>query len=181
MGITTAVNKTKGTSTQLVCLGTLINSHTFKLCIPAEKLAQLQLLIRSWLGKQSSTRKELEQNCNICNRTVKSMAGISRTLLGFLSHVTTIISQGRPFPWELFPCTNCRKHPSTTFTSMQVQELTFTDGRHSFRHGMANPPSWYQLLSLKSLLMHLVHMAVMLFLIPGSSWNGQRAGIRFTL
>ena len=84
MGIPVAADKTDGPSTQLVFLGILIDTHTFKLRLPAEKLSHLQLLLQSWLGKRSCTRRELE------------------SLLGFLSHAGTVITQGCPFLRDLF-------------------------------------------------------------------------------
>lgn len=84
LGIPVASHKTEGPSTILTFLGILMDTHKFELRLPADKLARLQALIRSWSGKRSCTKKELE------------------SLLGHLSHAATVITQGRTFLRELF-------------------------------------------------------------------------------
>ena len=51
VGIPVAANKIEGLCKQLVFLGILIGTQTLELYLPAEELAHLQLLVRSWLGK----------------------------------------------------------------------------------------------------------------------------------
>ena len=78
------MHKTEGPSTLLVFLGILIDTETFELRLPAEKLSRLQEAMRLWVNKRSCTKKELE------------------SILGHLSPAT-VIPQGRPFLRELFP------------------------------------------------------------------------------
>lgn len=84
VGIPVAVHKTEGPATALAFLGILIDTHTFELRLPADKLAHLQELIQSWVGRKHCTRRDLE------------------SLLGYLSHAATVINQGRTFLRQLF-------------------------------------------------------------------------------
>ena len=84
LGIQVASHKTEGPSTSLTFLGILMDTHTFELRLPAEKLARLQALIRVWTGKKACTKRDLE------------------SFLGHLSHAATVITQGRTFLRELF-------------------------------------------------------------------------------
>ena len=60
LDIPVAAQKTEGPATAITFLGILIDSHTFELRLPAEKLARLQELLVSWSLKKYCTRKELE-------------------------------------------------------------------------------------------------------------------------
>ena len=60
LGVPVAVHKTEGRSTVVIFLGILINTISFELQLPTEKVIPLQLLIRGWIQKQACTRKELE-------------------------------------------------------------------------------------------------------------------------
>ena len=83
-GIPVATHKTEGPTTILIFLGILIDTDNFELRLPAEKLTRLQQTIRQWVPRHTCTRQELE------------------SLLGHLSHATTVIPQGRTFLWQLF-------------------------------------------------------------------------------
>ena len=85
LGIPVAVNKTEGPTTMLIFLGILIDTVTFELRLPAEKLSRLKEMVTAWAGKQYCTRRDLE------------------SLLGHLSHAATVIRQGRVFLRQLFP------------------------------------------------------------------------------
>lgn len=91
LGIPVAVHKTEGPAMVLAFLGILIDTAAFELRLPADKLARLQELMRTWAGRQSCTRKELE------------------SLLGHLSHAATVITQGRTFLRQLFPLLSLRR------------------------------------------------------------------------
>lgn len=93
IGIPVAAQKTVGPATSLVFLGILIDTHTFELRLPADKLARLQHTMRSWSGKRSCTRKELE------------------SLLGYLSHAASVVTQGRTFLRQLFPLLSTNRAP----------------------------------------------------------------------
>ena len=84
LGIPIATQKTEGPTTSLSFLGIFIDTHSFELRLPAEKLARLQESLHLWVDKRSCTRKELE------------------SLLGHLSHAATVITQGRTFLRQLF-------------------------------------------------------------------------------
>ena len=84
LGIPVATHKTVGPTSALTFLGILINSHTFELQLPTEKLLRTQQLLSQWSHRKSCTRKELE------------------SLLGYLSHAATVTPQGRTFLRSLF-------------------------------------------------------------------------------
>ncbi len=60
LGVPVAQEKLEGQTTCLTFLGLEIDSSTMQLRLPTEKLAALQVLIQSWLHRQSRTRRELE-------------------------------------------------------------------------------------------------------------------------
>ena len=88
-----AAHKTEGPSTVLAFLGILVDTDRFELRLPPDKLARLQETLRSWSGKRSCTRKELE------------------SLLGRLSHAATVVRQGRTFLRQLFPLLSLDRAP----------------------------------------------------------------------
>ena len=79
-----ADHKTEGPNTSLVFLGIRINTITFQLSLPQEKVHRLQLLLTKWVTKRCCTKKELE------------------SLIGHLSHAATVIRPGRIFLRTLF-------------------------------------------------------------------------------
>ncbi len=60
LGVPVAQEKLESPTTYLTFLGLEIDSSTIQLRLPTEKLAALQVLVQSWLHRQSCTRQELE-------------------------------------------------------------------------------------------------------------------------
>ena len=85
LGIPVAVHKTEGPATSLIFLGIMIDTHTFELRLPEEKLACLQGQLHSWVTRKHCRKHELE------------------SLLGHLSHAATVVRHGRTFLRQLFP------------------------------------------------------------------------------
>ena len=85
LGIPIAVHKTEGPTTSLTFLGIVIDTLTFELRLPDDKLSRLQGQLQSWVKKSSCRRNELE------------------SLLGHLSHAATVVRPGRNFLRQLFP------------------------------------------------------------------------------
>jgi len=54
LGIPVAVHKTEGPATSLIFLGIMIDTHTFELRLPEEKLARLQGQLHALLGYQET-------------------------------------------------------------------------------------------------------------------------------
>ena len=79
-----ATHKTQGPCTALIFLGILVNTLTFELHLPQDKLTRLQGAIHQWVRKRKCTLKELE------------------SFLGHLSHAATVVPQGRVFLRQLF-------------------------------------------------------------------------------
>ncbi len=84
LGIPVASYKIEGPTTTLTFLGILINTHTFELQLPLDKLHRTQQMLREWSHKRSCTRHQLE------------------SLLGYLSHAATVTPHGRTFLRSLF-------------------------------------------------------------------------------
>ena len=93
LGVPVAAHKTEGPSTVLTFLGIWIDTASFQLHLPEEKLDRLHILLRSWQSKKSCTRKELE------------------SLLGHLSHAATVIRPGRIFLRRLFSLLSLANKP----------------------------------------------------------------------
>ena len=84
LGVPIAHHKTEGLSPITTFLGIQIDSNTFQLSLPSEKIQRLQDLLGQWTGRRSCTKKELQ------------------SLLGHLSHAVTVIRPGRIFLCNLF-------------------------------------------------------------------------------
>ena len=84
LGIPVASHKTEGPATLVVFLGILIDTLSFELRLPGDKLARLRVLLQSFAHKRSCTMRELE------------------SLLGHLSHAATVVRPGRTFLRQLF-------------------------------------------------------------------------------
>jgi len=78
LGIPIAVHKTEGPATSLIFLGIMIDTHTFELRLPEEKLARLQGQLHSWVTRKHCRKHELE------------------SLLGHLSHAATVVRHDLP-------------------------------------------------------------------------------------
>ena len=123
LGIQVASHKTEGPSTSLTFLGILMDTHTFELCIPAEKLARLQALIQSWTSKKNMDPE---------------------SLLGHLSHAATVITIRHTFLRELFGSLDRRQHHY-----IQLHAGARANGELFCRIGMAHPSFLYHTLLQK--------------------------------
>ena len=79
LGVPLALDKLLGPSTVLPFLGIELDSATMELCLPADKLHNLQSLIKSWQGRKSCTKREL------------------LSLIGHLQHAGKVVKPGRTF------------------------------------------------------------------------------------
>ena len=84
LGVPIAAHKTEGPSAQATFLGFRVDTEARQLRLPDEKLARMQELVRSWQGRRSCTRRDLQ------------------SLLGHLSHAATAVRPGRLFLRRLF-------------------------------------------------------------------------------
>ena len=71
LGVPIAEHKREGPTTCLVFLGIEINTSTFMLCLPADKLQRLQALLIEWGDCKSCSRKELESLIVLLNHACK--------------------------------------------------------------------------------------------------------------
>ena len=93
LGLPVAMHKTVGPVCCLTFLGVVIDTESFELRLPSEKIQRLRALLLWWTSKKSCTRKELE------------------SLLGHLSHAATVVRPGRTFLRQLFSLLHLTKAP----------------------------------------------------------------------
>ena len=79
LGVPIATNKIEGPSTSLSFLVIVIDTESFQLKLPSEKLQRLKVDIAKWQGRRRCTRRELQ------------------SLLGSLNHAASVIGPGRTF------------------------------------------------------------------------------------
>ena len=94
LGISVALDKLEGPATTITFLGITIDTTLQQLRLPPDKLQEMTLLIKSWLGKHKTTKRDL------------------LSLIGKLSFAVKVVLSGRLFlrqltelsiPWqELF-------------------------------------------------------------------------------
>ena len=93
LGVPVAEHKTEGPSPRISFWGILIDTKAFELRLPSDKIERLRTLLQSWGSKKACTRKELE------------------SLIGHLSHATSVIRPGRTFLRQLFSLLHIAKAP----------------------------------------------------------------------
>eukprot|EP00731_Ephydatia_muelleri_P028107 Em0019g980a len=59
LGVPVAFDKLEGPSTQITFLGILLDSEALTLSLPQEKLAEILLLVQSWLSRRRASKREL--------------------------------------------------------------------------------------------------------------------------
>ena len=79
-----ALDKLEGPTTVLTFLGLELDSRLLEVRLPAVKLAELHVLISSWLGRRACTRKELE------------------SLVGHLGFACKVVQPGKTFLRHMF-------------------------------------------------------------------------------
>ena len=84
LGLPLAVEKREGPSTCIKFLGFVLNTHYFKIRLPHRNLVELQTLVRSWVGRRTCVKRELE------------------SLAGKLAHASRVVKPGKMFMRRLF-------------------------------------------------------------------------------
>ena len=84
LGLPLAVEKLEGPSTRLEFLGFELDSREMVIRLPPRKLRELQALIRSWVGRTSCLRKDLE------------------SIVGKLAHAARVVKPGKTFMRRMF-------------------------------------------------------------------------------
>ncbi len=93
LGVPVANNKTEDPATLVVFLGIVIDTRSFELRLPLEKVQRLQALLQE-SHKKACTRKELE------------------SLVGHLSHAATVIRPGCTFLHQFFDLLHLHRGPN---------------------------------------------------------------------
>ena len=84
LGLPVATEKLEGPVSHLTFLGFEIDSRTMEIRLPPQKLSELQSLCQMWFRKRSSTKRELE------------------SLVGKLSHASSVVPPGKTFMRRMF-------------------------------------------------------------------------------
>ena len=92
-GVPFEESKSEGPSSVLTFLGIEIDSLAMKLRLPADKLSQLQSLLRQWRSKKACTKRELQ------------------SITGSLSHACKVVRPGRTFLRRLIDLAKLAKRP----------------------------------------------------------------------
>ena len=82
--IPVSLPKLEGPSTTVTFLGIILDSARLELRLPPDKVERIRGLVRSWLGRRSGRRSDLE------------------SLLGHLSHAAVVVKPGHIFLRQLF-------------------------------------------------------------------------------
>ena len=94
LGVPVAGHKTVGPTYCITFLGIVIDTQSFELRLPGEKIQRLQALLQSWIARKACRKKELE------------------SLLGHLSHAATVVRPGRTFLRQLFSLLHQARAPN---------------------------------------------------------------------
>ena len=84
LGVVVAEEKTEGPATYLTVLGIEIDTVAMELRLPQDKLSRLSEALRSWRGRRSGKRRDLE------------------SLVGLLQHASQVVQHGRIFLRRLY-------------------------------------------------------------------------------
>ena len=84
LGLPVAEDKLEGPTTLLSFLGLEIDTVALELRLPADKLRDLQALIRSWCSRRAASKRELE------------------SLIGSLNHACSVVRCGKTFLRRMF-------------------------------------------------------------------------------
>ena len=85
-------DKTVGPSPQIVFLGMELDSRTFTIRLPEDKLVVLRNLLREWSGHKAVRKREL------------------LSLMGYLQHAAKAVRQGRSFLRRLIALSTVTRH-----------------------------------------------------------------------
>ena len=92
LGVPMETDKTVGLSPQIVFLGMELDSNTFTIRLPEDKLVVLRNLLREWSGHKAVGKREL------------------LSLIGYLQHAAKAVRQGRFFLRRLIDLSTVTRH-----------------------------------------------------------------------
>lgn len=93
LGLPLHPTKCFGPSTTMIVLGIELNSLDQTACLPEKKLADLKILINSWVSKRWCLLKQLQ------------------SLIGHLHHASKVVWPGRTFIRRMLNLLSCFRHP----------------------------------------------------------------------
>ena len=95
LGVPLATEKLEGPTTSLTFLGVILDTSTWEIRLPPEKLDRIRLEVSNWLGKKRATKRQI------------------LSLVGLLQHATKVVKPGRSFVSRMYA------------TAARVKELDF--------------------------------------------------------
>ena len=117
LGVPIAFDKLEGPSTQITFLGILLDSEALTLSLPQEKLAEILLLVQSWLSRRRASKREL------------------LSFIGKLSFAAKVVPAGRLFLRRLIDL-------STTVAKLHHHIRITADARADVAWWARFLPSW---------------------------------------
>ena len=117
LGVPVAFDKLEGTSIQITFLGILLDSEALTLSLPQEKLAEILLLVQSWLSRHRPSKREL------------------LSFIGKLSFAAKVVPAGRLFLRRLIDL-------STTVAKLHHHIRVTADARADIAWWARFLPSW---------------------------------------
>ena len=163
-------------STQVVCLGVLIDTERGTVSIPPEKLCQINDMVKEWLTKKTCTKHQLQSLLGLLLYIHKCM----KLARAFLNRMLALLRSGRDLRWFgkfllLYNGVSLHDHSPVDLTLELDACLTGLGGRWSnfayhlpIVHGFMN---W----SIVHLEMVNILLAVRLFQVQ---WSGRKLLIR---
>jgi hypothetical protein len=120
LGLPLAIEKVEGPATRIVFLGFELDSQGMQVRLPVVKLRELQALIKSWVGRKTCVKKELE------------------SLAGKLAHAARVVKPGKTFMRRMYELLSGIKQNRiiTMYGSVHHVGRIFCGGIHSWNTGM---------------------------------------------
>ncbi len=164
LGVPVATHKTEGPSTLVTFIGILIDTVSFELRLPDEKIQRLRALLERWQSKRSCRRKEL------------------KLLWGTYPMQPPLSDLGAPFSDSSSACFMWQRNQNILFASTLEPGQTSPGGAVSCSLGMGHPSFRSLTLTHKCTLMPQATLVVELSqTTDGSKSGGQSIGTILTL
>ena len=117
LGVPVAWDKLEGPTLKLTFLGFEVDSLSWEIRLPVEKLRELQHLVKRWSDRHSCTRREL------------------MSLVGRLAHASRIIKSGKTFMRRMFKLLAASNEHTIMSISMCHFDSIFYGGQFLWNHG----------------------------------------------
>ena len=181
LGLTVSDKKLVPPSTQVVCLGVLINTEKGTVSIPSEKLRQINDMVKEWLTKETCTKRQLQSLLGLLlyvHKCVKPARAFLNRMLALLLDLTSDFRRDLMWFGKFLPLYNgvsLYDHRPVDFTLELDACLTGLGGRWSKFVYHLPIARGFMNFSIVHLEMVNILLAVRLFQVQ---WSGRRVLIR---